>query len=195
MKKAAPFPEPLLKDWKSRGLVRHDAIGVFVLLFGELEVVFLFCDDADELWKGRFPVLKDFLGTWGVGLLGVGFDEGLEFLNVFLALDGEGDDHLGVEARLELTIDVVDVSGSTRHSGSEVLSGKAEDNGESVGHVFATVIAYAFTNGCRSGVSDAEALTGSSIDEEVATSRSVETGVSNDGVLCGFKAGANVAAE
>ena len=111
------------------------------------------------------------------------FDECLDLCDVLRAGDRHCDDHFRVHTRVELSIDVVDVGGSTGHACAEVFAGLAKDGHGAVRHVFATVITNAFDDGGGSRITDCKALTGAAIGEEVSASGSVKAGITSNGVL------------
>ena len=132
--------------------------------FGEFEGVFFLWNDADDFLHVVFPVVEDFLRAGGAREFEVFLDLGFDFGDMVFAADLEWDNHLGVDARLELAVDVVNVSGSARHACTEVLSRAPEDRDQAVRHVFATVVTCAFNDRGGTGVPHREALTGLAVD-------------------------------
>lgn len=146
-------------------------------------------DDADELAGGGGPIGEEVGGLLGAGLREMEFDEGFHLGDVLRAANGHGYDHLGIDAGLEFSVDVIDEGGATGHSGSEVFAGPSEDDDGSVGHVFAAMVADAFDDGGGTRVTDGESFAGAAVGEKVTAGSSVEAGISGDGVFGGFEAG------
>src|SRR5262245_24733711 len=71
------------------------------------------------------------------------------------------------------------------HAGGEVPPGRAEHRHASTGHVFAPVVADAFDNRDRAGVSDTEPLAHSAAEQQLTRRRSIKDGVAGVDVLLG----------
>ena len=141
--------------------------------------------DLDEEKLGRVESIQNLLRHDGTGLLVELLQDVLEKFDVFRKVDRQEVDGVLVAPSGEVSVDVENVSDSAGHSGREVSSGRTENDDSSAGHVFAAVIADAFDDGRRSGVSDAKSFGDESADESEAGSRAVQNDVSGDDVFFG----------
>ena len=97
--------------------------GSFVEFFGGFEFGTFLGDDADELAAGLVPRGEEFSRLDAAGFFTVLLDECFDFLEILRTADGQGDDHLGVDAGEKFSIHVVDVGGAAGHPSTEVFPG------------------------------------------------------------------------
>ena len=73
------------------------------------------------------------------------------------------------------------------HAGGEVAAGRADDDGDAAGHVFAAMVAGPFDDGLGPAVADAEALAGPAAEERPAAGGAVEGHVADQDVVLGHE--------
>ena len=93
-----------------------------------------------------------------------------------------------VTAQVEVTRFVVHVSKATRHTGSEVHAHAAEHNHATTRHVFATMVANTFRDEEHTGVTDTEAFTSKTVDEDLTRSSTVTDNVTGNDVVFSLEA-------
>ena len=139
--------------------------------------------DLPEVGLLAVELAQDALGERALGggvMLG---DQGAELGDVVGHLDALEDHHVGVDAALELIARVPDIGHAAAHAGGEVVADRAEQDGDTTGHVLAAIVAAALDHGRGTGVADGEALAGATGGEELASGGAVEAGVADDGVV------------
>ena len=75
------------------------------------------------------------------------------------------------------------------HARRKVLPGGSQDHCPASGHVLAAMVAHALHHSGGTGVADAEALSGHTVDEGLAAGGSIESHVAHDDVLPRLKPG------
>ena len=75
---------------------------------------------------------------------------------------------------VEVAVWIPYIGNSSAHAGCKISSDRAENYSDSVGHVFAAVVAHAFDNGCRSRIADAESFADLSVYVDFARCGAVE---------------------
>ena len=92
-----------------------------------------------------------------------------------------------VAAQVEVTRFVVDVCKTTRHTGSEVHAHATEYDHATTRHVFATMVTDAFRDEKHTGVTDAKAFAGETVDEHLATRSTVTDDVTGNDIVFGLE--------
>ena len=120
--------------------------------------------------------------------LNVSLNEALHEPDVGLVEQRLDLDHLAIDARAELTVDVIDIRYAAAHTGREVPPGLAQNHHRSASHVLAAVVASALDNRASPTVSHCEALACDAVEEDLAASRPIQRRIANQDVLMGNKA-------
>ena len=98
-------------------------------------------------------------------------------------------DHFLVAMNGELAADIVYIGDPAAHAGCEIAPGITEDDDPATGHVFTTVISYAFDYRFDAGVANGEAFAGLTADKGFARSGAIEGDITDDAVLFRYEAG------
>ena len=141
--------------------------------------------DFLEAREEHVEVLEDLCAELRLRLLHIIREDVLQLLDVILLGNLQQGNHVLVELEIERVIHIEDVGDTTGHTGGEVLTGRSEDDGTSTGHVLETMIATALGNRRRTGITNAEALTGDTIHIALAGRRTIEGDVADDDILTG----------
>src|SRR5579862_3022489 len=171
---------------QSRGLVRD--VGVLTARHFQHALEFM-REDFDKTRDHLVPVVEDRFSATAAGQLRMTRDEILYELCILFVEQRLEIDGVKVAALFgEVSTLVEDVGDAAAHASRKISAARAEDEHQSVGHVFAAVIADTFDNGGRSGVADGEALAGDSVEERFPAGRSVEGDVADQNVFFGREA-------
>ena len=95
--------------------------------------------------------------------------------------------HCAITVTSKVTVLVKHVSNATRHPGSEVSSGLAQNHDAAAGHVFAAMIADREHHGVDTAVADTEAFTCDPADVRFAAGRPIKADVADDHVVFRFE--------
>ena len=146
-------------------------------------------EDFDEERLCVSPVLENPGGTGAAGEVAMTGEQSLNFFNVF-GVDQGLQIHAGLvaAARGEVALIVVDVGDAAAHARGEIAAGGTEDDDETVGHVFAAMIANALDDRGCAGVADSEALAGDTVEENFAAGGAVEDDVADENAVFGQEA-------
>jgi hypothetical protein len=139
--------------------------------------------DPEEARQSSVEVHQDASSTLGSSVVVVVFNETAEEGNLTGLLDRANLDHLHVDLRLEVTIDIQDVGNSARHTSREVATSSSENDNATASHVLAAVVTNALNDGRSTGVSDSKPLGGDTAEEAATGSSTVQADVSNKDVL------------
>ena len=141
--------------------------------------------------RNRFgPIVEDPFGTAAAGQFHMARDEIFYQLQVLLVKQRFEIDRIEIAAFLrKVSALIVNVGDATTHTGREISAARAENHNQSVGHVFATVIADTFNDGGCSRVANCKALAGNTVEESFAAGRSIERNIADDDVLFRSKGG------
>ncbi len=74
------------------------------------------------------------------------------------------------------------VGDATGHAGTQVHSGRTQNDHDARCHVFTSVLAYALDHGERTAVAHGKSFTGTTGDVELSGSRAVEDGIAHQDV-------------
>src|SRR4051794_1551726 len=85
----------------------------------------------------------------------------------------------------EITFFIHNISYAATHAGREIASAGAKHDYQTVGHVFAAVIADTFNDCCRSRVSDRETFPGYAVEESFTTGGTVKRHIPYNDILFG----------
>ena len=85
----------------------------------------------------------------------------------------------------EISVLVENVSYAATHAGGKISSASSKDDDQAPGHVFATMVTYAFDDRGGSRVANRKALARDSVEKCFATGRTVESDVADQNILFG----------
>src|SRR6185312_279398 len=147
-------------------------------------------EDFNETWQCVRPVVEDPLRPAASRQRLVARDEIFDQLNIASLHDRFKINRSEVAAFFgKVSLVINHVSNAAAHAGSEIASAGAEHNNESVGHVFATVVANAFNDRGGSGVADRETLTSHTVEKCFATGCAIKSDVANQNIFFCRKGG------
>ena len=95
--------------------------------------------------------------------------------------------HIHVAKVVKIVFFVPYVGNSATHACSEVTAGFAEYNDASAGHIFATMVAYAFHHGNSARVAHSKTFASTAIDVNFTAGGSIKQGVAGNCVFFGGK--------
>ncbi|GKT57393.1 conserved hypothetical protein [Colletotrichum tofieldiae] len=145
--------------------------------------------DLDEARQSPVEVHQDAGGELGTSVVVVVLDETTEIGDLGGLLDSLGLNHLGVELREEVLVDVEDVGNTTGHTGSEVAAGAAQNDDTAASHILAAVVTDTLNDSRGSGVTDGEPLRSNTAEEASTLGGTVQADVANNDVLLGLEDG------
>src|SRR5581483_11453612 len=162
------------------GLFLGEAVFEGLLLSFEYALV-VARHDLGEPRQCGVPVGEEAAGHLGVGLLGEGLDQRLQFV-LTLLVDRRQFDKFGVGTGGDEVEHPGDAAG---HTGREVATGGTEDDHTTAGHVLTAVVADTLGDDAGAGVAYAAPFADPTADEDLTAGRAVRQRVAGDDVLLG----------
>jgi len=145
--------------------------------------------DLHEARESPVEVQQDASGELGTGVVVVILDETTEIGDLSGLLDGLGLNHLGVELREEVLVNIEDVGNTAGHASSEVATGAAQNDDTTASHVLATVVTDTLNDSGSTGVTDSKSLSSDTAEEASALGSTVQADVAHNDVLLGLEHG------